>query len=407
MIGPTGMQRRAAAWLLGHFRFAAARIAILAAVNAFAFLGLPELSAWDEQRYEVSALEMVRSGDAIVTTYGGRPDYENLKPPLALWLMSACCRIFGEGHFALRFPSACAAVLGVLLTIAGVRRAADRRTALLAGLFLATCYPYFLKHSGRSANADAVLTLFLALASYALLRLEASRWAGVSVGASLGAGFLAKSFAILPNAALAAICLLRRRDLIRRRGAPLLAGALLFAAIVGGWAWLRFRAEGHGRFFGAMVAQDIVGKGTEPLGQRESSPLYYVAILARQPAVLVILVGGAAWLWSRRHRAPGEIGARSIFGGELGFLSVAWVAITLVLFSVIPTRHFWYINPVYPALAVLAALAVTSLGRRAASPFRVLVALAALILPAVIGEAQIVRGIQRDLHPTHSNRHVP
>src|SRR5258705_5418092 len=112
------MIRRTSIWLLRHDRLVGALIAILAGINAFAFLHRTELSVWDEKRYEVSALEMYRSGDWIVTTYGGVPDYENLKPPLAVWLMSGSLSIFGVGPFALRFPSACAAVLYVILTLA-------------------------------------------------------------------------------------------------------------------------------------------------------------------------------------------------------------------------------------------------------------------------------------------------
>ena len=401
------MIRRTSIWLLRHDGLVVALIGFLAGVNAFAFLNRTELSVWDEKRYEVSALEMFRSGDWIVTTYRGVPDYENLKPPLAVWLMSGSCSTFGVGPFALRFPSACAAALCVVLTMACVRQAADRRTALLAGLLLATCFPFFLKHSGRSANADAVLTLFLALASFGVLRLESSRWAGIVVGAGLGAGFLAKSFAILPTVAMAAIYLARRRDLLRRRAPGLLAGFLLFAFLVGGWAWVRYRAEGNARFLGAMFAQDVVGKGTSSLGQRESSPLYYFSILVRQPEVLLILAAAGAWIWDRRKRAVGEIRSRPLFGGEIGFLSLTWVAASLVLFSVIPTRHFWYINPIYPALAVLAAMAAVYFARRASSPARSVLALLAILLPTLIGEAQIVRGIHRDLYPTHSNRHVP
>lgn len=48
----------------------------------FTNLGETGISDCDEARHGINAYEMMQSGDYVVTTYRGEPDYWNLKPPL-------------------------------------------------------------------------------------------------------------------------------------------------------------------------------------------------------------------------------------------------------------------------------------------------------------------------------------
>ena len=54
----------------------------LAAFNLSFWLTRETVAQWDESLYASSAVEMVNSGDWVTTTYHGRPDYYNSKPPL-------------------------------------------------------------------------------------------------------------------------------------------------------------------------------------------------------------------------------------------------------------------------------------------------------------------------------------
>ena len=58
-------------------------------------LGETEISSWDESRHGVSAMEMIESGNYLVNTHMGSPDYWNAKPPLAFAPMVAGFKVFG------------------------------------------------------------------------------------------------------------------------------------------------------------------------------------------------------------------------------------------------------------------------------------------------------------------------
>lgn len=59
-------------------------LALLTAGGFLLFTNLGEtgISDCDEARHGINAYEMMQSGDYVVTTYRGEPDYWNLKPPL-------------------------------------------------------------------------------------------------------------------------------------------------------------------------------------------------------------------------------------------------------------------------------------------------------------------------------------
>ena len=110
---------------------------------------------------------LLESAATIITPGENGPlFYLGLRP----WLVAA-----GGTEFALRFPSACAGTLAVVLLYALVRRLAGARAAILAALFAATA-PY-LTWYGQDAKMYALMTALVALALW--LTTEAVRRGGV------------------------------------------------------------------------------------------------------------------------------------------------------------------------------------------------------------------------------------
>src|SRR5216110_2386084 len=99
---------------------------LLALVTALLVLrlGEPPLVGPDEPRYARVAVEMHRSGEAVVPTLQGRPWLE--KPPLYYWLAGAAFAVLGETETAARLPSALAgaALAGLVAPPPPARRAA-------------------------------------------------------------------------------------------------------------------------------------------------------------------------------------------------------------------------------------------------------------------------------------------
>ncbi len=162
------------------------------------------------------------------------------KPPAALWLMVLSSRIFGFSSFAMLLPQALAGVGTVALTHAAVRRVSGPGAGLVAGALVAITPVAALMF--RFNNPDALLTLLMTAAGYAVVRAiettrgrSALRWL-VGAGVAIGFAFLTKmmqGLLVLPGFALA--YLIGARFGLWTKLGHLLAA---FAAMVVGAGWL-------------------------------------------------------------------------------------------------------------------------------------------------------------------------
>ncbi len=126
------------------------------------FNGLGDYSVrkWDESRNGINALEMMRSGQLVVTTFNNSPDLWNTKPPLLIWIIAGLFKIFGVSEFALRFPSALAATLTVsAMYLFAARILQSKLIGFLSGLIILSAFGFSDIHIGRSGDYDALLTL--------------------------------------------------------------------------------------------------------------------------------------------------------------------------------------------------------------------------------------------------------
>jgi 4-amino-4-deoxy-L-arabinose transferase-like glycosyltransferase len=370
-----------------RYALCAALVLGLMAWNVFVGLGSVALNDSDEARYGVSAWEMARSHSYIVTTYAGQREYWNLKPPLGYWLMALAFRLFGPTPFALRLPSALCALGVVAGTLGLARRWLGRRESLLAALILATAFGFLSNHGARSGDLDAALTLLLLFAMAEVARLGESPWRAVSLAAILSAGFLLKSFAILPILGVAGIYLVATGAWRRQRPLQLLLAFLVFTLPIAAWAWARVQADGSTYFLRRMIREDLLERSTQVIDKVTYSPLGYVAALFDRfaPWPLLLLV---AALVAVRHdgfrSAVRKLAARPVP------LLLLWAFVPLVLFSLSRTQHHWYLDPSYPAWAMLAALALLGLVRRVRPERRAAVLFACVLLPLALCEVRVL-----------------
>ena len=331
-------------------------VLVLMAWNVFAGLGSVAINDSDEARYGVSAWEMLQNRSFVVTTYAGEPEYWNLKPPLGYWMMALSFSIFGPTPFAMRFPSALCALAAVAAAMAVSRRWLGRRASLLTGLFFATTYGFLTNHGARAGDLDSALTLLLLVATFEVSRLGRSPWRVVSLGALLGIGFLLKSFAILPLIVTAGLYLAWSGDWRRLRIVPCLVALLAFALPIMAWAVARVHADGGSTYFlERMVREDLFERSTSIVDKVTYSPYNYVGALFDRFAPWPLLILIAAFLAAREGGLRPL--AHRLTQGRLPLL-LLWVLVPLVLFSVSRTQHHWYLDPSYPAWAMLGALAV-------------------------------------------------
>lgn len=333
---------------------------VLATLHLTVRLDREMVDVWDESIYATSALEMRASRAWAVTTFQGAADYFNSKPPLNVWLIVGAFDLFGVGLVPLRLPSAVAAWLTILVVFRWTRQVCGPAVGALAALVLATTYPFLYVHAGRSANTDAplalVVTLVLVTLWHARREARLAVWIGPLAAAALmlkGPGALGF---VLPMLLADAAGRWRSRPFDRVWLGRLIAGGALGAVPVVAWAIARWRFDGWA-FLGRLVAHDILNRASTGI-EGHAEPLhYYGLVLLRHHydwltvTVVALAVAPAvrrrAWTWLR---GDGDGHARLLVAG--------WLAGTVLVPTLVPTKLAWYFTPFYPGAAVLTALAV-------------------------------------------------
>ena len=311
----------------------------------FVGLGALGLSEPDEPYYALPALEMVRSGNLAITTFGGEPWFD--KPILFYWVVAAGYATLGVSEGASRVGSALAALAGVLAIYLHARRARPR-AALLSALALATMLEYAIV--ARLAITDMTLTLFVTLGMLASARyLSSGRLrAAALAGASFGLAALTKGPVglLLPAVALAAYAVLaRRRDLMR----PAAIGACALGALATAGPWYGTMLLRHpDLLLGSFLGHGNLGRLVRP--EHPSFPLYYLAIL---------VVGALPWtgalpaaIASAASR-PGRAAERGAGRAPGPLFALCWLGAVLAVFSVVASKLPSYLLPALPAAALL------------------------------------------------------
>ena len=332
-----------------HFSALLLLVLALAAFNLSFRLGREIVTEWDESIYAISASEMVRSGDWVGVTYLGELDYYNSKPPLNIWLITLAFKIFGTNLWSLRLASAACAWLTVLVLTTWGRRCFGAAVGVTAGLVLATSFGFLYVHSGRSANTDAIFTLLVLLTVVAVWASDSRPWHSVWLGPIFAAVFLLRGMAVLMPLVLVVAVKSGRIRQRRFDPLPLVAAFALFAAPVAAWGIARWRLDGW-RFFTALFAYDFVARTIRPLEGHDGHAFYYVTILLKHhyewvaAAAIACLLFPIPWRHVRRFASDAS-GVRQV-------LIISWVAVTVMIPTLMRTKVPWYLNTFYPVFAL-------------------------------------------------------
>lgn len=353
-----------------RYRWLAAAILLLAAFNLTFRLGHEVVTDWDEALYAITASEMFRSGHWIGTTSFGVLDYYNTKPPLNFWLIAMAFKAFGPSLVALRLTSVVSAWLTVFLLQRWARQVFGPAVALCASLALATTFGFLYEHSGRSANTDALFTLFVLLTVLTLWSARTFPRRRLWLGPILAGAFLLRGMAVLMPLAIvfieAAWALWRRE---RRAWGPSLVAVVLFVAPVGFWVVARWQID-QWQFLGRVVSYDFFARSVTVIEGHPGTPFYYLNILQKLHPVRLFLLIVAL---SVRPPTWTEIRAIFVRGKDcdaLVALIAAWGAATMLIPTMMQTKLPWYLNAFYPIFAlgvaalVVRAAAVVSRRRR-------------------------------------------
>nr|WP_232666279.1 glycosyltransferase family 39 protein [Pseudonocardia sp. TRM90224] len=400
-------------------RFAARHLGVAALLGGTAALYLWGLSAsgWANAFYAAAAQAGAQDWTAW---FFGSSDAANAitvdKTPAALWVTGLSVRLFGLSSWSILVPQALMGVATVGLLYATVRRTAGTAAGLLAGAAMALTPVAVLMF--RFNNPDALLTLLLVGAAYAVLRgVAAGRTGWLVLAATLiGFGFLTKmlqAFLVVP--VFAAVWLLAAPTGLHRRLRDLVLACVALLVGAGWWVlavelWpvgsrpyiggsqansvleLVFGYNGFGRITGDEIGS--VGGGFGGGWGRTGLTRLFDGALGGEiawllPAALVLL-GVLLWRCRRADRADRSDPLRAatiLWGG--------WLLLTGLVFSLMAgIFHGYYLVVLAPAIAALVGMGATVLWRaRAALPARIALT-ATFALTVVWAFALLTRTVQ-------------
>ncbi|MBN2475310.1 MAG: glycosyltransferase family 39 protein [Pirellulales bacterium] len=336
-------------------------IGVLLAATIFFYpvlLGIPLLDP-DEGLHAAIAQEMVERGDWVVPSFLGKPFLD--KPIFYFWAEALSLRCFGMHEAAVRLPGLMFGLLGAITTGVVGWRMFGRTTGLLAGLLYATMIlPTAL---AQAAAHDVALVPWVSLA--VLLFWESDRAAtrraalayALAIGLLLGLTCLTKGLVgvALVGVAYGGYLLIARKLTLAAclRG----AGALAVAALVASTWYLAVELRHPGYLHYYFIERHLLGYSTATQVHGDAAWWYYLPIL---------LGGGLPWIaylpvtvhdaWaSRKQPDRGAPAERPTHGATL--LLWCWLIGCTVFLSTSHSKLVTYIWPVFPAVAVLAALA--------------------------------------------------
>ncbi len=353
-----------------------ARPALLTLLAATSLLYVWDLTAsgWANSFYTAAAQAGSESWKAL---FFGSFDASNAitvdKPPAALWIMGLSVRLLGLSSLSILLPEALMGVATVAVVFATVRRQFGAGAGLLAGTVVALTPVAALMF--RFNNPNALLTLLMALATWAMMRaieVASARWMAL-VGAFVGLGFLTKTLQVLLVIPFLGIAyLLAAPTTLRRRIGHSLV-ALGTAVVSAGW-WvaivelvpastrpyiggsqtnsfleLTFGYNGFGRLSGDETGSVGGGRGwgeTGLLRMFSSGVGDQVSWLI--PSALILLAVGLV-IRGRRPRTDLRRAAYLVWGG--------WLVVTMLVFSLMAgIFHEYYTVALAPAIGALVGM---------------------------------------------------
>lgn len=330
----------------------AALVALLAGMPVLALL--PPLDR-DESRYAQATSQMLETGDYVDIRFQDEPRWK--KPVGIYWMQAAAVAATSGVESRAIQPYRIPSILGAMLAAAACAWVGaamfGARAGFLAGAMLGASF--LLSSEAGIAKTDAMLCGAVTLAMAALARIYLATRAGeppkrphkLLFWSALGLSILVKGpigLVVIVPAMLLLSLWDRNIAWLRRLGWGW--GLPLVALIVGPWA-LAITIATDGGFWREAIGGDLAPKLAGGHESHGAPPGTYLGLIALTffPAAL-LLPAAVATAWTRRAEPA------------IRFL-VCWLVPAWLIFELTPTKLVHYNLPVFGALALLAAAALT------------------------------------------------
>ncbi|MGH6624442.1 MAG: ArnT family glycosyltransferase [Burkholderiaceae bacterium] len=357
-----------------------------------AVVAVRPLTPVDETRVVSVAWEMRLSGDWLLLRLNGA--MYGHKPPLLMWLINVGWSVFGVSESLPRWLTGCFGLGSLALLWSLARRLTHGRDDIATlSILIAGSTVGWMVFTG-AVMYDLALSFFVLLAALNIARAaQGARFAWVMVGVALGLGILTKGpvalLHVLPLALLGPWWVRRDPAAAARSWGHWYSGVGI-AVVVGAtialvWAVPTAVAGGEA-FRNEIFWSQSVDRMVSTI--QHAAPIWYY--LAFLPLLLFPwLLMPSIW--------RGFVALVRSERSDLSRFALAWSIPVLVAFSFFKSKLIYYLLPVTPAFALLAANGMAALAKPAGRADRwvmaailVVTALALIVVPQVPRTAHLI-----------------
>lgn len=324
-------------------------LAVIGYCTLFHNLGANQMHMWDESSYAITAYDMLERNEWIQTYFLGEPDLYNTKPPFALWCMAATIQLFGFTEFAVRLPSALAALAtSLVLFVLGFHHFRNQWKALVAPLILLTAKGYLGDHIATTADTDAILTFWITLygACFYIASQHQTQHSHYAF-----AGFVALTLACftkgpagllaLPGVLLWFIWSKQFKRVFQSRG--FIYGACFGITVIGGYYFYRNHITPN--YLATVIHYEIMGRITQQefLDPTPKSFWFYLIELVKSRFI--------PWSWLAIPLFPLYFLTKTNPIPPILKAAICYMLSIVLLLGLSATKPYWYDAPMYPWLA--------------------------------------------------------
>lgn len=374
-----------------HYYIFLILILTMGAFNLFFNLGNNPIYSWDEARHGVNAYEMLKAKNFIVNTYKYENDYWNLKPPVSYIAIILGYKLLGFNALGLRFFSALVSLLTILIVAVFSLHKYGRFAALVSSAALATSVPFILEHCGRTGDADALFVLFFTASIISMaLADENIRWF-YSSGFFFALAFLTKSWHAGNIVVIAASYMFMSRLIFKLRKKDFVIFLISSLSPIILWGILRYRQDGF-KFLYTMIQYDLVSRTSTTLEGHVGGSTFYIdkLFISYTYWMIVMIVSIISLMLLEKKNILSQRNKRHVL------ILVLWIVVPLALYTKAKTKIWWYILPLYPALAVsIGALTSAIIKNKNRNAFFMPLIIIAVMFSIYKNEAYILREVSK------------
>ena len=308
----------------------------------------------DEAHFAQATVQMLETGNFFQIRFQDKTRFQ--KPPGINWLQAFAVKLVSKDNihsiWPYRIPSVLSAILSVLACFYFANRFMSTNTAAVAASLLAATILLTLEAHMAVIDASLLFSVLLMQGSLWIIYDASLKKSPISLiwplcfWLSMSYGFVLKG--VTPLVGLLSIVTLcfMSKNLRLARDVKFFSGLSLFVALTIFWLYFVNQAE-NSNYLLQIFQKDLLPKlqgGHESHGK---PPFFHFLMLPITfwPASLFLLPAGL-YAWTNYKEDP-----------RVKFL-LAWILPTWLFFDLMPTKLPQYILPLFPAIAILAALSL-------------------------------------------------